>query len=211
MSTAATVEELPAGPVDLLPAAGSSTLLAQSDYVVLTVPLVSGTQRLIGAAELAAMKPSSYLINVSRGKVVDQQALTTALKDGAIAGACLDVFEQEPLPPDDPLWDMPNVIITPHCAGSHERYDERAAALFHDNLARYMAGRASGQCRGRGPRLLEAAADLRAKRIGAGAISRAGPSTSLVPLTVPGSPYRASPAFAGCDAPRAAGRPGRPG
>lgn len=132
--------DLAAGPVEILPATRLNDLLARSDYVVITVPLTPETERLIGEKELRAMKPTAILVNVSRGRVIDEAALIRALQERWIAGAALDVFEKEPLPPDNPLWDMENVVITPHIAGSHERYNERATALFCENLRRYLAG-----------------------------------------------------------------------
>jgi phosphoglycerate dehydrogenase-like enzyme len=110
------------------------------DFVVVTVPLTSETQDLIGAEELAAMKPSAYLVDVSRGGVVNQAALISALREHRIAGAALDVFPEEPLPADNPLWKMPNVILTPHISGITPLYDERAVDLFAENLHRYLAG-----------------------------------------------------------------------
>jgi phosphoglycerate dehydrogenase-like enzyme len=95
---------------------------------------------LIGAEELASMKSSAYLVDVSRGGVVNQAALTAALRDRRIAGAALDVFPEEPLPPENPLWKLPNVILTPHISGITPRYDERAVDLFAENLHRYLAG-----------------------------------------------------------------------
>jgi phosphoglycerate dehydrogenase-like enzyme len=86
------------------------------------------------------MKPGAYFYNVSRGKLVDEAALIAALREGRLAGAGLDVFETEPLPADSPLWTMENVIITPHVAGLTPYYFTRAAALFADNLERYLAG-----------------------------------------------------------------------
>jgi phosphoglycerate dehydrogenase-like enzyme len=86
------------------------------------------------------MKPSAYLVNIARGAIVDEAALVRALRQGWIAGAGLDVFEEEPLPADSPLWDLENALISPHVAGFTPRYDERAAALFAQNLARYLAG-----------------------------------------------------------------------
>ena len=115
-------------------------LLAQSDYVVVAVPLTPETRHLIGAAELATMRPSAFLVNVARGEVIDQAALISALENGTIAGAGLDVFDPEPLPTDSPLWDMPNVIISPHISGSVEDYGHKATALFLANLRRYVAG-----------------------------------------------------------------------
>jgi phosphoglycerate dehydrogenase-like enzyme len=114
--------------------------LAHADVVVLTVPLSKATRGLIGAAELAAMKPTAYLINIGRGGTVDEPALAQALAEGRLAGAALDVFAEEPLPADSPLWAMENVIITGHYAGATPRYDERALAIFLDNLRRYRAG-----------------------------------------------------------------------
>lgn len=116
-------------------------LLAESDYVLLSVPLIGETHHLLGEAQLRGMKPTAYLVNISRGKVVDEAALARALREGWIAGAGLDVFEKEPLPAESPLWGMDNVILTPHIAGSHQRYNERATALFCENLRRYLDGR----------------------------------------------------------------------
>jgi phosphoglycerate dehydrogenase-like enzyme len=108
--------------------------------VVIALPQTSETTHIIGEAELRAMKPSAYLVNIARGPIVDEKALIEALREGWIAGAGLDVFEQEPLPPDSPLWEMENVLISPHVAGFTPRYDERAVALFAVNLRRYVAG-----------------------------------------------------------------------
>ncbi len=116
-------------------------LLARADFVVLTVPLSAQTDGLIGEAELRAMKPSAWLINVSRGRVVREAALLAALKDGAIGGACLDVFEEEPLPPESELWSRPDVIVTPHNSGNSPLNFDRASELFLGNLSRYVAGR----------------------------------------------------------------------
>jgi len=126
--------------VELFPAERLGDLLAQSDYVVIAVPLTKATEHLIGERELRAMRPTAYLVNIARGKVVDEAALVRALREGWIAGAGLDVFATEPLPPDSPLWDMPNVLLTPHVAGAHARYHERATTLFAENLRRYLAG-----------------------------------------------------------------------
>ncbi|MDI6600974.1 MAG: D-2-hydroxyacid dehydrogenase [Thermoanaerobacteraceae bacterium] len=119
---------------------GLKELLIQSDFVVSCIPLTDETQHLLGEEEFKAMKPTAYFINISRGSVVDEKALVKALKEGWIKGAGLDVFEEEPLPVDSPLWDMPNVIITPHVAGLTDRYMERAMKLFNDNLERYLKG-----------------------------------------------------------------------
>jgi D-2-hydroxyacid dehydrogenase (NADP+) len=126
---------------ELVAAERLGELLSASDFVVLTVPLSSETDGLIGEAELRAMKPGAWLINVSRGRVVREQALIDALKAGLIGGACLDVFEEEPLPSESELWSLPNVIVTPHNSGSSALNFERASELFVDNFARFVAGR----------------------------------------------------------------------
>jgi phosphoglycerate dehydrogenase-like enzyme len=115
--------------------------LPEADFVVLTVPLTPETQGLINAATLAKMKPSAYLINIGRGQTIDEPALISALQNGQIAGAGLDVFTTEPLPPDSPFWKMENVIITPHSSGSTPYYNERALNIFIDNLERYTQGK----------------------------------------------------------------------
>jgi len=115
-------------------------VLPRADFVVLTVPLSRATQGMIGERELRAMKPTAYLVNIGRGGTIQEDMLIQALREGWIAGAGLDVFAQEPLPEDSPLWDMDNVIITAHYAGLTPRYDERAMAIFLDNLRRYQAG-----------------------------------------------------------------------
>lgn len=119
---------------------GLKELLSQSDFVVSCIPLTPETRHMLGEEEFKIMKASAYFINISRGGVVDEKALIKALGEGWIKGAGLDVFEEEPLPSDSPLWDMPNVIITPHVAGLTDRYMERAMALFNDNLDRYLKG-----------------------------------------------------------------------
>jgi phosphoglycerate dehydrogenase-like enzyme len=115
-------------------------MLAQCDYVVIALPMTPATVHLIGEAELRAMKPTAYLVNIARGAIVDEKALLRALQEGWIGGAGLDVFEQEPLPADSPLWNLENVLISPHVSGFSPHYDERAAALFGQNLARYLNG-----------------------------------------------------------------------
>ena len=117
-----------------------SEMLSLCDYVVVAVPLTPETRRLIGEAELRAMKPSAYLVNISRGGTIDEGALLKALREGWIAGAGLDVFEEEPLPSDSPLYDVENVILSPHVSGFTLRYDERASDLFAENLRRYLTG-----------------------------------------------------------------------
>ncbi len=127
--------------VDMLyPPAGLRDLLGASDYVVLAVPLTPETERMIGEHELLAMKPTAYLVNISRGRVLDEQALIRALQSGWIAGAGLDVTVEEPLPKESPLWNMPNVILTPHMSGLTDQYSARLTAVFVENLRRYRAG-----------------------------------------------------------------------
>ncbi len=115
-------------------------MLPLCDYVVLAVPLTAQTEHLIGEKELRAMKPDTYLVNIARGGIIDQNALIQALQEHWIAGAGLDVASPEPLPPDSPLYSLSNVILTPHIAGDSERYDQRLTALFADNLRRYRTG-----------------------------------------------------------------------
>lgn len=116
-------------------------LLRESDFVVLACPLTKETEGLIGERELRAMKPSATLINVARGRIVDESQLIRALEAGWIGGACLDVFTWEPLPETSPLWTMPNVIVTPHNSGVSPLNMERAMAIFIDNLARIVSGK----------------------------------------------------------------------
>ena len=115
-------------------------MLAQCDYVVLAMPLTRETHGIIGEEELRAMKRTTYLVNIARGEVCDESALIHALQNGWIAGAGLDVFTQEPLPETNPLWTMPNVILTPHVSGFSPNYERRAADIFCENLRRYLAG-----------------------------------------------------------------------
>lgn len=114
-------------------------LLSQSDYVVVAAPLTDATRGLINADRLGAMKPDAYLINVGRGPQVDEAALAGALRSHRIAGAALDVFEHEPLPADSPLWQLENLLITPHTAGLTEKLWQRHYELFSENLRRYRA------------------------------------------------------------------------
>jgi phosphoglycerate dehydrogenase-like enzyme len=116
-------------------------LLERSDYVVLAPPLTRETQGMIGADELARMKPGAVLINLGRGPLVDEPALLRALETGALAGAGLDVFDREPLPAESPLWGLPQVILTPHVSGLGERLWERAMDLFSRNLVAFREGR----------------------------------------------------------------------
>ena len=114
-------------------------LLAQSDFVVMAAPLVSATQGLLNTERIARMKPDSFLINVGRGPQVDESAIADALRRRRIAGAALDVFEHEPLPPESPLWDLDNLLITPHTAGLTAKLWERHYDLFSANLRRYLS------------------------------------------------------------------------
>lgn len=116
-------------------------LLPRADFVVLTVPLTPETRNMIGERELRAMKRTAYLVNIGRGGTIQERALIQALQQGWIAGAGLDVFETEPLPESSPLWQMANVIITSHYAGRTPHYEERAMAIFMENLERYRAGK----------------------------------------------------------------------
>lgn len=115
-------------------------VLPLADFVVLTIPLTAETRHMIGERELRAMKRSAYIFNIGRGGTIDEPSLIRGLREGWIAGAGLDVFEHEPLPADSPLWQMDNVIITAHYAGATPHYNERALAIFLDNLRRYVAG-----------------------------------------------------------------------
>lgn len=118
---------------------GLARLLAESDFVVLAAALTGETQALIGPAQLAQMKPKAWLINIARGGLVDEAALIAALRQGRIGGACLDVFAQEPLSQDSPLWDLPNVHIAPHNSpGSDPNFHARQKAIFLDNLRRFV-------------------------------------------------------------------------
>jgi len=115
-------------------------MLSECDFVVLSPPLTKETTGMIGERELRAMKPSSFIVNISRGGVIDQQMLVRALKEDWIAGAALDVFDSEPLPPESELWQLPNVIVSPHIAGLSSKYLERMIDLFCQNLKRYLDG-----------------------------------------------------------------------
>ncbi|BBD64049.1 D-isomer specific 2-hydroxyacid dehydrogenase NAD-binding protein [Nostoc commune NIES-4072] len=116
------------------------SLLPAADYVVIATPLTPETKGLIDEAALRSMRQSAYLINIARGAIVDEAALITALREGWIAGAGLDTVATEPLPPESPLWSLPNAFITPHCSALSPRLRERIAQLFIDNLKRYQTG-----------------------------------------------------------------------
>ncbi len=117
-------------------------VLPDADYVVIAAPLTDGTRGLFGAETLRHMNADARLINIGRGPIVDTEALVSALRDGALAGAALDVFEQEPLPEDSPLWDMENVIVSPHMAGDFIGWREALSQQFLDNFQRWREGEA---------------------------------------------------------------------
>ena len=119
---------------------GLANLLNQSDWVVLTLAMTRETTGFIGESELKAMKETAYIINIARGPVIQEKCLIKALEEKWIAGAGLDVFEEEPLPADSPLWDMKNVIITPHYAGATPYYIDRLLDIFTENIRRFQAG-----------------------------------------------------------------------
>jgi phosphoglycerate dehydrogenase-like enzyme len=123
----------------MYPVAAMARALREADFVVLLLPLTPETRGIIGADALGAMKPTTWLINIARGAVVDEGALMAALEQRRIAGAVLDVFDREPLPPSHPLWKMDNVVVTPHISGPSTA--DALTPVFNDNLARYLAGR----------------------------------------------------------------------
>ena len=127
----------------MLPLVQLPKLLAESDFVVLALPFTPETNKFIGEAELRVMKSSAYLINIARGGIVDEEALVRALDEHWIAGAGLDVFATEPLPADSRLWELPNVIFSPHISGGMGNYTERATEVFLENLRRYLNGEKS--------------------------------------------------------------------
>jgi phosphoglycerate dehydrogenase-like enzyme len=126
--------------VELLSMDELPRLLEQSDFVVLALPLTSDTEDLLDAEMLGRMKPGSWLVNVARGRLVDERALARALSDGSLGGAVLDTFRDEPLPPDSPLYELPNAILTPHTAWSSGRVLDRSIELFCENLRRFSSG-----------------------------------------------------------------------
>jgi phosphoglycerate dehydrogenase-like enzyme len=113
--------------------------LAMADHVVNVLPTTPATRRMFGSVQFATMKPTAVFVNIGRGATVDEPALIQALRRGVIAGAALDVFEEEPLPAENPLWRMPNVLVSPHRAGDHEGWEADVVALFVDNLRRFVA------------------------------------------------------------------------
>lgn len=127
---------------ELLPPEKVNELCARADYLVICAPYTAATRGVIGREQFALMKPTAVLINVARGPLVEEGALVGALRDNRIAGAALDVFDQEPLPADHPLWDLPNVVISPHMSPSSPLHIVRGTRLFIENLRRYVVGEA---------------------------------------------------------------------
>jgi len=125
-------------PERIYPSEATATMASASDFLVVTLPLTDATRHTVNADVFAAMQPSSVVINIGRGAVIDEQAMIAALQKGQIAGAGLDVFEEEPLPEASPLWQMENVLISPHISGNSASYNEKAARLFISNLERYL-------------------------------------------------------------------------
>jgi len=140
---AASDGELPLGEIKIDRVGGPETLpelLAESDFIVLAAPLTPETEAMINAETLAMVKPGAWLINVARGRLIDERALLRALRDGELGGAVLDTFADEPLAPMSSFYDLPNVIVTPHTAWSSGRVLDRSVDLFCDNLRRFATG-----------------------------------------------------------------------
>ncbi len=125
---------------EIFPAQQLDEFLQQADFLVLSLPLTPETHGLLSAKRLQKMKPGAYFINIGRGEVVDEIALLALLRERRIAGAVLDVFQNEPLPAEHPFWQLDNVLVTPHISGNFEEYVARAGEQFAENLARYLAG-----------------------------------------------------------------------
>ena len=126
----------------LYPIEALKSMLKECDFVIVSLPLTPQTRGMIGAEELKAMKPGAFLVDCGRGGIVDHAALLQALQEKHLAGAALDVFPQEPLPADNPVWKQPNVIVSPHVAGISKNFDAHATDLFAANLRRYIDGAA---------------------------------------------------------------------
>jgi phosphoglycerate dehydrogenase-like enzyme len=133
-------QAVPTGVARVLPPTDLDDLLASSDVVVLAAPHTRSTDRLLGAREIALMRPDAMLVNISRGTIVDDEALVAALRSRRIAGAALDVFAHEPLDQASAYWDLPNVIVTPHTSGAMADYWTPLVALFSENLRRFEKG-----------------------------------------------------------------------
>ncbi|GAA0283424.1 D-2-hydroxyacid dehydrogenase [Halobacterium noricense] len=138
LGTKRDTNEIPDSVDEIFPPQETHTVLGRCDYVVVACPLNESTRGSIGLPEFASMKHDSVVINIGRGAVVDQDDLITAIQKSKIRGAALDVTDPEPLPEDSPLWELSNVIITPHMAGSTPHYWERCAEIFSTNYARYL-------------------------------------------------------------------------
>ena len=130
----------PEGVAEVWALEGLEQLLRISDWFVVTAPLTDGTERLLNRERIGQLKQGSHLIVISRGGIVDETAVVEGLRSGSIAGAGFDAVETEPLPDDSPLWDMPNVLISPHVSGDSPQTWERRYRIFKDNLARYLKG-----------------------------------------------------------------------
>lgn len=128
-------------PARIYPGEATRSMVAECDYVAITLPLTEKTHHLFSEEMFRAMRQNAFLVNIGRGPIIKESDLVRALKKGWIAGAGLDVFEVEPLPADSPLWQLENVIISPHISGSTPYYDERATDLFSENLKRYLSGK----------------------------------------------------------------------
>lgn len=128
-------------PERLYPSEALTSMARECDFLVVTAPLTAKTRHMVNEAVFDAMKTTAVLVNVGRGAIIDEAALISALAAGKIAGAALDVTEEEPLPATSPLWNLDNVIISPHISGNSTRYDEKAATLFAENLKRYVEKR----------------------------------------------------------------------
>jgi phosphoglycerate dehydrogenase-like enzyme len=120
---------------------GLPALLHQSDVLVVTVPLTPATRGMLAVEQLRLLKPSAYVIGISRGEIIDEQAVGTMLREGRLAGAALDSFAVEPLPQESPLWDAPNLVLTPHCSGVSQQTTDGCWQVLRENLGRYLDGR----------------------------------------------------------------------
>jgi phosphoglycerate dehydrogenase-like enzyme len=136
----ARLTERPLDVAELRPPEALDELLPRADFVILTIPHTPETEGLMNAARFARMRPSAFFINIGRGKTTRLDDLVAALRGGKLAGAALDVFEEEPLPAGHPLWSMPNVLLTPHVAGFGPYLDERRYEILVDNARRFVAG-----------------------------------------------------------------------
>lgn len=139
--SATSATKAPHGVDRLLPAKRAETMVRAADVLVLALPLTEATRGIVGERLLRSMKPTATLVNIGRGALVQEPALSRAMREGWIAGAALDVFVHEPLPAESPLWGLPKVLLTPHVAGTHPDYMVRSAGIFLQNLRLYQAGK----------------------------------------------------------------------